>query len=767
MEEFEDKDISLFFKVDDIEKIYKKFYTFDKGKYINVFANSLLLIEHNNDPRQFFRSLFLMCKYIRDDNKYYINITIITEDEKYSIMIYDSNKISYKKLEKIKGDINSIKIKLNINLNAPTYDHNPEYQTFFTNYCAKEDYKFDYGIKKPKFLIEEKDKNFIYWDKIGNDHTVILKCDDYGINKKWEKNLIMIKTRNKGISSQTFFEGFKVPNIEKFSHINPFYFSLTKRVFNSTKQIYNIKYNEISDIIFIVSITRHLSNIFPYFNIRDKMFDDYNFNFCYLRILLGKIKFEDVRDYRYFLFNFYIQVIEDFNVNIADIICMNMRSFEKAINNKNILTLSKSVKKIKIYENIFKLGINMNNIIHDNKMKLLELLFDYSHEVNNGKAWIYGYLDLYFNGSTTIDKIMYHIKMIPMLKENYNIIYLLQNINYIDVFPNDMSHKPFVEEIGNLIEFTTTDLYYLESSNKIENYDSSQDIIKIFKDRYNLDLFIPRIRNCFNKDDILFNDYENEEETPFVFAIGNYKEYICYSFDLIESLIENNFDRLQSIPLNIIGNNEILYLDPHYESKLIYIIRTSKYPEDKKEKLLSLISKIGSFYENDEEILTNFEKIQDKDLLFSFFEKMFQLGMLTRRWNPERDGDNFPYKIEGTRHGENGINEEQMAVIITEFFILFKSEIINKLNKETKNFISKLICYTKYYEETNIERSNSSEYYNKIWKLIELTYETEDDTVMCQRVASNTMIMTGYYYLLLLFKYNIPGFNADELVGIQ
>jgi len=50
------------------------------------------------------------------------------------------------------------------------------------------------------------------------------------------------------------------------------------------KKIYNIKYNEISNIKFMISVTRHLSNISQYRNIRDKILDDYNFNFCYILI---------------------------------------------------------------------------------------------------------------------------------------------------------------------------------------------------------------------------------------------------------------------------------------------------------------------------------------------------------------------------------------------------------------------------------------------------------------------------------------------------
>lgn len=105
-----------------------------------------------------------------------------------------------------------------------------------------------------------------------------------------------------------------------------------------------------------------------------------------------------------------------------------------------------------------------------------------------------------------------------------------------------------------------------------------------------------------------------------------------------------------------------------------------------------------------------------------------------------------------------------MAVILTQNYNLFKENILDSLTDNVKELLDVISTKTKYNNRVEDERYNSN---GKILFLLYKTFEEEDyNHVVCQRIASNCFITTSDFWLKIIFSYDIPGFNINDMETI-
>jgi len=153
-------------------------------------------------------------------------------------------------------------------------------------------------------------------------------------------------------------------------------------------------------------------------------------------------------------------------------------------------------------------------------------------------------------------------------------------------------------------------------------------------------------------------------------------------------------------------NGQYVKLNPKYIDQLIMLIKYSQFSQ--REEFIEIIRKCQELELNN--WIEYFERLvpSEKLLLKDFFFGLFYIGMLTRRWLPDTDGENYPIEEEGTRHGDRDISEEQMTIILNTAFLLFKESILDQLSENIKEL------YDANFKTTDIIQAIINELYKTL-----------------------------------------------------
>lgn len=745
MEFFKGKDVDSFIKekVKDpfsITMHYKmlKKLMYDENYFLilQLMGGCLLKTSYGySSIEQFFKYFVSILECFSGDENCTINFYSVDQKiGRYQIKIYCEKgvtKFDFSKNTEEKHNGTYISVNLGrIMCNEIVHDTGIKIFEITTMY--KEEYKIKNGIDKPSVIISENEDCYIFPNVIskeGSDKTVSLTSDSM-------YNDFSLSCKKVKIDSESFFNFFRIRDLK---HNNVSQKSIIHLMLN-------IHYEEVKYLTYttVTKIKKFSQKVLLSIH-KNQSFIKY----IYWIIALNnddKLSLPKQECKSFFLDYYLVRHLrygECYKIN--DII---FNEFDK--NFSHIEKLPQKYENKKYLFDYFE-GKTINYNIKN--FKILELLYDHVNDINSGKGWIHNYYKHYMEQKINKDDI---IKKLGIIKkcDDITLDFLHEECHMIEATPSSLNHKPLEDKINYN---TTSEYYYLENNKDMLGDLNSSEIYCEYKGRCEKDLFVPIVRYNTNVTDILGYDYNDKKDTPFIVAKGIYSEHECYSFDLIFTLMEEYEFSLEGVPINIDEDRNLLYLNGGEEVIFTIIVGLSEYP--RKQQLLEMMENIGQKFDDDKAFLMfNKFTVREKYSIRLFFCNLYVIGLKTRRWEY---GEDFPYEIQGTLHGDKGISEIDMEVILTQEFLELKEK-MDQLSHSAISFINRLETFTKFYQSRDINLS----IYKKLIVIINKTFMSENDP-LCQRVASNIFIVTSDHYFKLFFGIGFPEFEIEKLVGIQ
>lgn len=380
--------------------------------------------------------------------------------------------------------------------------------------------------------------------------------------------------------------------------------------------------------------------------------------------------------------------------------------------------------------------------------------------------------------------------------------YVTQSLHLYDSYLNRRS--PATQVIAEL-----SDTEILKRLNAYPPYQSRGELVAAARSLLagNPGFFItfPNNRNCLNEMTIDFVS-ETKDETLFLISYGTLQQYYCYEIsDIWASLNANEEGQYKCrLPLPSVAGQAAKYQDipranVNQAQVLVMMWKDSlRSPDDKKnaEALLLNIVRINDIFEQgsvyDAELFKQFVKeipLGARPLIQRFFHQLFELGMYARRWK----GPPNPYVMTDKESWMDQCFVPEVATAEPNRKLLVTMKELGefKLNHEAKVSYSE---YREVKEKKNEELVSITKNVSTVLEWVMAVHTVEHIAALtlqqaqiqgvlalsdtwskqfgdrrghtCIRIGSRTTIGTGYYYLLLLFKESIKGYDPTKLEKI-
>lgn len=485
------------------------------------------------------------------------------------------------------------------------------------------------------------------------------------------------------------------------------------------------------------------------------------FYFIYLRIMNGSKSYSlppDIYKYVGLVFEYFGRVAFSRNNKY-----IKYKDAIKLMEDKDLKYTNYGEDDLDIIKFIDSSNISSLDFLELNK---LDNIYYFIENIMDGMNIFFYCINLIISGEITVEELL-DIFCLKYRGKNH-MIYLLKSIKELSISRiciydiRDRFTKDVIEEILIKNYYSDKELEerykIITPSNNRKNKREEISGVIFGGIQSENKLFIPlgKRNSIIKLDNDGFNP-NSEEECKYVFALGtNINNYSCYEISSVHKLM----DTRKNYYYNYIGNIFIKF-NKYLVKNFVKLIKKSDYPE--KEQFIKLLKEIEEDKKNTWRIIFNNLTVEEKKILKNFFLGTFVLGMIIRRWIPGKDA-HYPMKEVGTRHGDRDISEDEMSLILTESFTMFKNQVLSKLTDNIIKLLNKLKCMTKIDGVIEEEYINSS---GKILLLIEKTFEKEsEEEAACQRTSSNCLIANADYYLKLLFDHKINAFDIDELETI-
>lgn len=271
-----------------------------------------------------------------------------------------------------------------------------------------------------------------------------------------------------------------------------------------------------------------------------------------------------------------------------------------------------------------------------------------------------------------------------------------------------------------------------------------------------------------------------------IIAFGNREKYYCYDLD----------DLIGGFSAREGGHPELRIFNPEYESKpgqalfvplaeaeaselkqyvtgIRDLYREMKVGVSDLERLIQAIDSVFAFRnatsESQRDIIRRFNLLDSKDqaTLKTILTDLFELGQRQRRWRGP--GHPYVYSTEsGAGRGEgdqtSGFGEDGTRFFDPELDVTpYIASLVGKITEleDAKSPAYDLLSDLKIHDVGRMGEPYSERTYTLIPYLNEVTTGEE-----CIRMASSRFIVTGSFYLKLLFNEEIPDFDLSRLVFI-